>query len=354
MLSAMDVVGNPSSVHTEGRSSKAIVEQARSQVAALVGCERNEIVFSSGATEAAAQTIPEFATVTTSAVEHDCVEVWSNGGQEQELRIDVDETGKILPSIGGKPFESSLWDDLVAFQSANSETGVLQNTFSLAQAVWATQRSAQVLVDGVQSLGKVHFDLPGSGADYVLTSAHKLGGPKGVGGLCLKLGVEPPVKIKGGGQEQGRRSGTENVIGIAGFGAAAEAARNDLDNGVWDQVRETRDALEDRLLNEAPDAIVVGKEADRLPNTSCIAVPGWKGETQVMQMDLAGFAISAGSACSSGKVKKSRVLSAMGFDDVTASSAIRVSIGPTTQHADVMRFADTWLAHYTKHKARAA
>jgi len=152
----------------------------------------------------------------------------------------------------------------------------------------------------------------------------------------------------------GRRSGTENVIGIAGFGAAAVAAQRDLDNGEWDRVAEMRDAMEAMLLDAAPELIVFGKDAPRLPNTSNFAIPGWKGETQVMQMDLAGFAVSAGSACSSGKVKESRVLRAMGFDSETASSAIRVSMGPTTTQAEVTAFADTWIDHYRRFKQRAA
>ncbi len=160
--------------------------------------------------------------------------------------------------------------------------------------------------------------------------------------------------IEGGGQEMGRRSGTENVIGIAGFGAAAVAAKRDLENGVWERVERLRDDLEDALASAAPDIIFFGKEVARLPNTSCFAIPGWKGETQVMQMDLAGYAVSAGSACSSGKVKESRVLRAMGFDALTASSAIRVSMGPTTTEDEVMGFARTWIEHYRRWKQRAA
>ena len=161
--------------------------------------------------------------------------------------------------------------------------------------------------------------------------------------------------IQGGGQEKGRRSGTENVIGIAGFGAAAEAAQRDLEAGIWDRVEKLRDNLEAALAETARETIFFGQESPRLPNTSCFAVPGWMGETQVMQMDLAGFAVSAGSACSSGKVNKaSRVLLAMGFDETTASSAIRVSMGPTTTEAEVIAFADAWTGAYRRRKARAA
>jgi cysteine desulfurase len=162
------------------------------------------------------------------------------------------------------------------------------------------------------------------------------------------------VQIKGGGQEMGRRSGTENVIGIAGFGAAAEAAARDVVSGRWQEVAVLRDLLEEALEASTKATIFVGKDADRLPNTSCILTPGWKGETQVMQMDLSGFAISAGSACSSGKVRASAVLRAMGYDETEAASAIRVSLGLDTKRDDVLRFADTWTAKLKKHEQRAA
>ena len=187
-----------------------------------------------------------------------------------------------------------------------------------------------------------------------ICSAHKLGGPKGVGALVVKRGTEIVPRIRGGGQEMGRRSGTENVIGIAGFGAAAEAAQRDLEAGVWDRVEKLRNILENGLEAGANKTIFVGKDAPRLPNTSCLAAPGWKGETQVMQMDLAGFAISAGSACSSGKVRASRVLRAMGFDDEVARSAIRVSLGPEVTEEDVLRFVDAWCAKQKKFRARTA
>ena len=187
-----------------------------------------------------------------------------------------------------------------------------------------------------------------------LVSGHKIGGPKGTGALVVRDGVDIRAHLVGGGQEMRRRSGTENVIGIAGFGAAAEAAGRDLESGAWGRVTMLRDNLEDRLAAEAPDLIVFCHDAPRLPNTSCFAIPGWKGETQVMQMDLAGFAVSAGSACSSGKVGPSRVLLAMGYDDEIAASAIRVSMGPTTSEAEVMAFADTWIEHYRRRKQRAA
>jgi cysteine desulfurase len=205
-----------------------------------------------------------------------------------------------------------------------------------------------------QAFGKLPVAFNWAGCQMALISAHKLGGPKGIGALVVKRGPDVQAMIKGGGQEMGRRSGTENVIGAAGFAAAATAAARDLTDGVWDRVANLRDLLEETLAVEAKDTIFVGKGAKRLPNTLCLATPGWKGETQVMQMDLAGYAISAGSACSSGKVRASRVLKAMGYEDEVAAGAIRVSLGPETTEQDVLGFADAWLTRYRKHRARAA
>ena len=187
-----------------------------------------------------------------------------------------------------------------------------------------------------------------------LVSAHKLGGPKGIGALVLRRGVDVVSQLKGGGQEMGRRAGTENLIGIAGFAAAAEAAARDLANGLWDDVAEIRNLLESELSTEANETISVGNGSARLPNTLCLIAPGWKGETQVMALDLAGFAVSAGSACSSGKVRASRVLQAMGYDEGLAGQAIRVSIGPGVTKDDVGRFAKAWIAAYGRARARAA
>ncbi|MDA9789688.1 aminotransferase class V-fold PLP-dependent enzyme [Amylibacter sp.] len=337
MIAAMDVVGNPSSVHGEGRKAHILIETAREQIAELAGVDRNEVIFTSGATEGAALAT-QGRSVACADFEHDAVLAHRNEvlGARKDGELDFD----------------TLESDVLALQSSNSETGMLQNNFHWAQRAWKT--GAMVLVDGSQSAGRFGTTVSDLGADFLMLSAHKLGGPKGVGALCLKLGVEVKDVFGGGGQEQGRRSGTENVIGIVGFGAAAAAAERDRKAGLWDGVYALRNQLEEKIANVAYDAIFVSKDSPRLPNTSCIAVPGWKGETQVMQMDLAGYAISAGSACSSGKVKRSRVLTAMGFDDITASSAIRVSIGPTTTQNELMGFADAWLAQYKKFKARAA
>jgi cysteine desulfurase len=330
MVAAMDVVGNPSSVHAEGRAAKALVEKARAQVAAALGAEGADIVFTSGATEAAALACAGRG-LHCATLEHDAVAAWC------ATDLVVDRQGRVTVPDPGQ----------AALQLANSETGILQD---LPQGL--------AVSDLTQAFGKVPLAFNWLGIGMGLVSAHKLGGPKGIGALVVRQGIEVPPQIKGGGQEMGRRAGTENLIGIAGFGAAAEAAARDLANGVWEEVAELRNILESELSATAKETISVGNGlthlTKRLPNTLCLLAPGWRGETQVMAMDLAGFAVSAGSACSSGKVRPSRVLTAMGFDDALAAQAIRVSIGPGVRHDDVMRFAKAWTAAYAKARARAA
>ncbi|MFD1196087.1 cysteine desulfurase family protein [Seohaeicola saemankumensis] len=326
MLRAMDVVGNPSSVHAEGRAAKSLVEAARAQVAAALGAEGADVIFTSGATEAAALALAGRG-LHGAEIEHEAVAAWV------ATDLAVNRAGMVTVT---DPGQSTL-------QLANSETGVIQ-----------TLPEGLAVSDMTQAFGKLPLAFNWAGCTMALVSAHKLGGPKGIGALVIRRGTDLAAQLRGGGQEMGRRAGTENIIGIAGFGAAAAAAARDLADGAWDRVAELRNILEKAIEAGAPDTIFPGREAQRLPNTSCFATPGWKGETQVMQMDLAGFAISAGSACSSGKVRASRVLRAMGYDDDVASGAIRVSLSPSTRKDDVLRFAETWLAKRSKFAARAA
>ena len=285
MIAAMDVVGNPSSVHAEGRAAKGIIETARAQIAEAVGASGADVVFTSGATEAAALALAG-RDLKAASIEHDAVHAW------------VDPC---LPLVNGAVQVSDPAGSTM--QLANSETGIVQE---LPQGL--------AVSDITQGLGKVPFAFSWSGVGMVFLSAHKFGGPKGVGALIFPQGTDVAVQIKGGGQEMGRRSGTENVVAIAGMGAAAAAAQADLAAGKWDRIEKLRNILETAIEAAEKSTIFVGKGMTRLPNTSCFASPGWKGETQVMAMDLAGFAVSAGSACSSGKVKTSRVLQALGYD----------------------------------------
>jgi len=324
MISAMDIVGNPSSVHAEGRAAKGIMERARGQIAQAFGCEGADIIFTSSASEAAALALDGRGAL-CSGVEHDAVQAWCD------------------PSLPTSAAGIVTTDDPArsAIQLANSETGVLQ---VIPQGV--------LLSDMTQAFGKIPLAFNWSGVDMAIISAHKLGGPKGIGALVIKRGIDITARIRGGGQEMGRRSGTENIVGIAGFGAAAMAAQQDLEQGVWQKVEKLRNILENTIAQMSNKTIFVGKDVPRLPNTSYFVTPGWKGETQVMQMDLSGFAVSAGSACSSGKVKASKVLKAMGYDNDMASCAVRVSLGPDTTEQDIHSFCDAWGAHYAKLAAR--
>ncbi len=334
MARAMEVVGNPSSVHAEGRAAKALIERARAQIAVAVGCKPDEVIFTSGATEAASvlSRVPAGDDVLVDPTAHDCL--WAH------LRI------------GGQAGQGHT----LAWGLANNETGIVAEAEAAPEGGWlcGSRRADRLLLDIVQAVGKIPFSFAWSKADMAVVSAHKFGGPKGVGALILREGLDITPFSLGGGQEMGRRAGTENLVGIAGFGAAAEAAARDLANGVWDEVAEIRNILELELSGGAKETISVGNGLPRLPNTLCVIAPGWKGETQVMAMDLAGFAVSAGSACSSGKVRPSRVLTAMGFDDALAAQAIRVSIGPGVTKDDVRRFAKAWTGAYAKARARAA
>ncbi|EEB85239.1 cysteine desulfurase family protein [Roseobacter sp. GAI101] len=338
MIAAMDVVGNPSSVHTEGRAAKMLVERARAQVAELVGCKTTQVIFTSSATEAAALAVAQKARhgglFSALPTEHDCLGDWS------EVALDPAQ-------VGGGAIEGH---HLRAVSAANSETGIL----GASGVVVGSTPHHSTVCDITQLAGKMPVIYGEVTPSYAILSAHKIGGPKGVGALINFTADDPVPMLRGGGQEMNRRSGTENTIGIAGFGAAAAAAGQDVAAGRWDEVAQLRNILEKTIAAATDQTIFVGKDRPRLPNTSCILTSGWKGETQVMQMDLAGFAISAGSACSSGKVKASKVLIAMGYSEAQASSAIRVSLGLETTKDDVLRFADAWIEKWTKHQMRVA
>ena len=326
MVAAMDVVGNPSSVHAEGRVARGLVERARGEIAAALGATGADVVFVSGATEAAALLCAGRGLL-GAGVEHEAVLA------HVEAAMPVSSAGCVTVAEPGRS----------VLQLANSETGVVQ---ALPEGL--------AVSDVTQGVGRLPFAFDWSGVTAAFLSAHKIGGPKGVGVVLLRRGVELPAQMKGGGQEMGRRAGTENIVGIAGMAAAVTAAVRDLGAGEWTRVAELRNILEEAIEAVSPETIFVGKPSERLPNTTCMLTPGWKGEMQVMAMDLAGFAISAGSACSSGKMRASRTLLAMGHDPVAAASAVRVSLGLGTTREDVLRFAEAWGERRMKQRARAA
>ncbi|MCV0416274.1 MAG: cysteine desulfurase [Brevundimonas sp.] len=351
MTRALADNGNPSAVHAAGRRARARVETARAQVAELVGADPTAVVFVSGGTEANAQGVASALAaggerLIVSATEHPCVaETAANAGAPVEV-LPVDAKGVIdldwLDAALKRPGRA-----VVAIHHANNESGVIQPIAEAARLVRAAD--GWLHVDAIQSAGKVPVDVRALDADSLTLSAHKLGGPQGVGALVFKEGVSGVRILHGAGQERGLRAGTENVPGIVGFGVAADCAVRDLEamgsHVAW------RDAAQARV--KTAGATIIGEDAERLPNTLFMAVEGWDSPQQLITLDLAGVMVSAGSACSSGKVKPSKTISAMGLDAL-ATGGVRVSGGWGTTEGDWVRFADAWVAAYDKHKARAA
>ena len=348
MEAALDLVGNPSSVHAEGRAARQVVEEARRRVAALVGAEPRNVIFTSGGTEANMLALsPAVGTggaacdrLLVSAIEHPSVLAGGRFRADRVEQVPVTADGRIDLAALGNALAAPAGRPLLSLMLANNETGVLQPVSEAAAIVH--QAGGLLHADAVQAAGRVPCDINVIGADLMTLSSHKIGGPKGVGALVLRsqaVHLADPL-IKGGGQERGARAGTENVAGIAGFGAAAAA----LEDLAADAGRMTalRDRLERGLRDVAPGMMIFGMRAERLPNTTLFAVPGMKAETAVIAFDLDGVAVSSGAACSSGKVAPSHVLAAMGVPAALARGAVRVSLGPTTSESDVDCFLAAW------------
>jgi cysteine desulfurase len=347
VAAALTLCGNPSSVHRWGRQARNMVERGRAAVAALVGASLTGVVFVSGGTEANHLALlgAERERVLVSAVEHDSV----LRARPEAEHIPVDRDGVV--DLGWL-IELLARDDrpaLVSVMLANNETGIVQPAAEIAALAHA--RGALFHCDAVQAAGKVRLDIAAIGADLMTLSAHKLGGPPGIGALVMSSSFDLSALQRGGGQERGRRAGTENVPGIAGFAAAAEAAATGLAD--YERVRRLRDVLEAEITTLAPEAVVFGAEMPRLPNTSAIAMPGTPAETQVIAFDLDGVMVSAGAACSSGKVGPSHVLAAMGVPPEIAASTVRVSLGWSSTAADIDRFVQSWSALYRRRRGFA-
>jgi cysteine desulfurase len=336
IIAALAYDGNPSSVHAEGRAARGVIETAREKVAALINAKPSEIVFTSGATEANVWALDQgWDTIFCAPVEHDSVLAPARAAGAKQIEAPVDTTGIVdLAALAASLGAAASGRRLLTLQMANNETGVLQ---PVGEAV-ALAREQGVLVhtDAVQAAGRIDIDVRALGVDFLSLSSHKLGGPKGIGALFVRDGIEPKPLIRGGGQERRRRSGTENVAAIAGFGSAAEVAKRELANIA--RIAHLRDTLEQGVVHAAANTILIGKNAPRLANTASISVPGKAAETLVIKFDLKGIAVSAGSACSSGKVGASHVLTAMGLAPEVARSAIRVSIGRGTTEDDIAAF----------------
>ena len=388
MAAALELTGNPSSVHAEGRRTRALVEGARESVAAAIGACRDDIALTSGGTEAvgaplrgALAAIGPGATLMASAIEHDAVASivdelekasaparaimsrWLDKPRDLSLldrardvvadasasplstwpvladgRVDL-EFLRIIMAAHQKHAPAEAPQPLVSLMLVNNETGVIQPVAEAAEVVHAA--GGLIHCDAIQALGKIEVSIIDLDVDYLSLSSHKIGGPQGVGAFYVKPGAPFRAVQTGGGQEFGRRAGTENVAGIAGFGAAAEAALNDI--AQYHALAPHRGRMEARLKAAAPTLQVHGGDAPRVAGVSCFGVEGLASETQIMGLDLAGFALSAGSACSSGKVKPSRVLTAMGLGDTAARSSIRASFGWASTPDEFDALAEAWI-----------
>lgn len=339
----MAAVGNPSSVHGAGQRARRAVEKARAQVAALVNAPPTAVTFTSGGTEANNQVLTKAGgPILTSAVEHPSVLAAEN---IQKIAVDGDGV------LDLNALHAAILNEqpsLLSVMLANNETGVIQPIQAVADL--AAEHGLRLHVDAVQAAGKIPIDFLGLGADFMTLSAHKLGGPQGVGALITRPDIEPPALLKGGAQEQRHRAGTENVAGIAGFGLACERAVSDTDFST--RVGVLRDMIEASVKKTTPECRVFGQAVARLPNTSCLTMPGIGHETQLIAFDLAGVAVSSGSACSSGKVGPSHVLAAMGVPDAEADSAIRVSFGWASTETDAENFLKVYNDLLKRRRAR--
>lgn len=337
---SISAFGNPSSVHGLGRRARAAVETAREEVAASLSVPVSGVVFTSGGTEANALALRSLAAtagceaVLASAIEHPSV----LAHVPNDNLIPVHENGIVDVSALEEMLQARAGPVLVAVMLANNETGVVQPVAEIVKL--AKTYGALVHTDAVQAFGKIDVNFADLGVDSMSLSAHKLGGLKGTGALILRDGLSIEADLPGGGQERSRRAGTENVTGIVAFGTAAGRA-GDLRRDC-ERVRRLRDRLEAKILAAAPQARIFGRETERLDNTCCVAISGVPSETQLMRLDLAGIAVSAGSACSSGKISPSHVLQAMGVAPEIAKCAIRISMGWKSTQADVDRFLDVW------------
>lgn len=347
-LSALDQVGNPSSVHGEGRAVRALVESARRDVAALCGAQAASVTFTSGATEAANMVLtPDFrmgrtplriAKLYASAIEHPAVREGGRFAREDVCEVPVTAAGVVDCAalealLAAHDRQAGL--PMVAVMLANNETGIVQPIAEVAAIVRA--HGGLLVVDAVQAAGRLPLSIEALGADFLIVSSHKIGGPKGAGALVARGEVMmPSALIHGGGQEKGHRSGTENAPALTGFGAAARVVAGNID-GRMAAIAALRDRLEAEMQSSAPDVVIHGRDVSRIGNTTYFTLPGLKAETGQIAFDLEGVALSAGSACSSGKVGQSHVLTAMGYDP--RQGALRISIGEATTEAEIERCA---------------
>jgi len=339
MMEAMERHGNPSSVHRYGRSARRYVDEARASVAALVGVKPMQIVFTGSGTEANNLILGNFASVITSAIEHDSVLAFA----APEYRLPVTRDGIVDLAAAEEILKNAPKGSLISVMLVNNETGVIQPVAEIA--AFAKKYGHAMHIDAVQAAGRLPIDFNQLGVDAMSLSAHKIGGPPGVGALIVRDMLALKPLVRGGGQERNRRAGTENVPGIVGFGVAAQLAADDLRD--MPRLAALRDRLQ-HALQSNDNTEIIAKASPRVANTLCVAMIGVSSETQVAAMDLAGVAVSAGSACSSGKVKASHVLRAMGYGAEVAGSALRLSLGWHNTEQDIDRCVEAWQIMYRR------
>ena len=322
LISNLDLIGNASSVHLEGREARNIIEKSRDDIMELLGLDCGTIIFTSGASESAALLLHN-KKMDCAAIEHDCVKKWCN------VSLPTTKNGQVLTNDS---------KNNLALQIANSETGILQN---MPKGIACT--------DAVQAVGKIDCKFDELQPEALFLASHKVCGPKGVGVLFVKDEDLIQPTVIGGNQEFGLRAGTENFVLIAAFSEALDYSINLVKKGVWQEIEVLRNLLENGVREISKNTVVVGEEENRLPNTSCIITPGWKGESQVIGLDLEGFSVSSGTACSSGKISELSVLKEMEYDEDLTHSSIRVSLGPNTKKSDIEAFIFSWKQLYLTH-----
>lgn len=341
MSQALALVGNPSSVHGAGREVRQYVEDARRAVASALSTTPNRVIFTSGGTEANALALAGAKHILYSAIEHDCIRESARHFDPQAHIIPVTPAGEVDIDQFSALLKATpqTHETIVSVMLSNNETGVIQPIQKIADITHA--HGGWLHCDAVQAIGKIPVHMDDLGADSLSVSAHKFGGPKGVGALVHREPASLTATTWGGGQEKRKRSGTENVPGIAGLGAAITAAIASMPQDMA-RVLDLRNHMEDGLISAVPSAVIYGRQAKRVANTTCIQLPGVRNEMQLMHLDLAGIAVSSGSACSSGKVTPSHVLEAMGLGPQAATEAIRISLGWETSPQDIDTMVQAW------------
>ena len=354
MVDVMARVGNPSSVHAHGQASRKAVELARSRVGRAVCARPEDVIFTSGGTEAAnlalhsAIQTGDVKRLIVSAIEHSCVDAFA---QQTGLPVEimpVDSNG--LVNLDWLEQRLNKWDQprdglpFLALMMVNNEIGTIQPVMQAAQLIH--QAGGLIFVDAIQAVGKIPVDFAAINADYMALSGHKFGGPQGMGALIVRCDAPVAAHHHGGGQEKGRRPGTENLTGIVGLGLAAELAIADLEQ--FAKLSNWRDEIIASFRQAAPEIIILGEAVERLPNTISLSIPGWKRENQVMALDLEGVSISAGSACSSGKTKGSKIGAATGMDETSSNSVVRISLGWNSTRDDVDKLITAWKRAYAR------